>query len=258
MKISKQDSSVLQSVDRALLILEQLSKGPSSVTELGDALGLHKSTAFRLLATLEQRGFVTQEADRGKYRLGRMLVHLAAAVRLDLDLIQLARPICERLSLTTQETVNIAVLEKHEVVNIDQVIGSSGVVSINWVGRRNPVVCTSTGKVLLAFLPEVERQRITKKLEPCTEHSIQDLNVLSQQLQDIRQTGYGYTLEELELGLNAVAAPIWSFKGEAIASLCVSGPSYRVSKERIAELGELTKQAGLEVSERLGYKTKTS
>ena len=125
----------------------------------------------------------------------------------------MARPICERLSEVTQETVNLAVLEKQEVVNIDQVIGASGVVSYNWVGKRNPISCTSTGKVLLAYLPQQERKRFLKKFEPCTDHSIQDMNVLVSQLEEIRHKGYGYTLEELELGLNAVAAPIHSMTG---------------------------------------------
>ena len=251
----KPESSLLQSVDRALTILELLSKGPSSVTEIGDALGIHKSTAFRILATLEQKGFVTQDEERGKYRLGRMLVYLASTITADLDLIKLAKPVSERLSELTQETVNIAVLEKQEVVNIDQVIGTSGVVSYNWVGKRNPVSCTSTGKVLLAFSSETERQRLVKKFEPCTAHSIQDAQALIKQLEDIRQIGYGYTLEELELGLNAVAAPIFTFSGEVVAALSVSGPSYRVTKERIASLGQKTKEAGLEISQRLGYKT---
>ena len=194
MKHSKSEGPSLQSVDRALTILELLSKGPSSVTEIGDALGIHKSTAFRILATLEQKGFVTQEHERGKYRLGRMLVYLAAAVSVDADLLQVAKPICERLSEVTQETVNLAVLEKQEVVNIDQVIGASGVVSYNWVGKRNPISCTSTGKVLLAYLPQQEQKRFLKRLQPCTERSIQDMNVLDKQLSEIRQKGYGYTL----------------------------------------------------------------
>lgn len=247
--LMKQDTSLLQSVDRALSILEFLVKGPSSVTEIGDALGIHKSTAFRMLATLEQKGFVTQEQERGKYRLGRTLVYLAEAVNIDTDLLHASRPVCKWLSEVTQETVNVAVLEKNEVVNIDQVIGSSGVVSYNWVGKRNPLSCTSTGKVLLAF---AESQKVS--LEKCTEYSIDDLYFFHKQLEDIRQKGYGFTLEELEPGLNAVAAPIFSMTGGVVASLSVSGPSYRVTKERVPELGEITKKAGLEISQRLGYK----
>jgi IclR family transcriptional regulator, acetate operon repressor len=252
-------SNHIQSVDRSLAILQHLSRGSASVTELAEALSIHKSTAFRLLATLEQHGFVSQEAERGKYRLGMTLVHLAATVTADLDLVRIARPICEKLSESVQETVNIAVLEKTpvsettKVINIDQVIGSSAIVSMNWVGKRNPLTCTSTGKVLLAFA--TTRDLSLKELEPCTKYSVTKMRVLEKQLGAIRNCGYGFTVEELELGLNAVAAPIWSFKGEVIAAICISGPSYRLSKERIPIVGKLTKQAGLEISEKLGYKT---
>jgi IclR family transcriptional regulator, acetate operon repressor len=248
----KQDGPAIQSVDRSLAILEHLSQGSQSVTELARALAIHKSTAFRLLATLEARGFVTQEGERGKYRLGMTLVRLAASVTADLDLVRLARPICELLSETAQETVNLAVLEGNEVINLDQVIGSSAVVSVNWVGKRSPLGCTSTGKVLLAFLPDTKKY--LKNLEPCTEHSITQAETLEQQLEDIRHYGYGFTIEELELGLSAVASPIWSAKNEVNAAVCISGPSYRITEERIPELGELTKKAGLEISEKLGFK----
>ena len=130
---------------------------------------------------------MTQEHERGKYGFGRMLVYLAEAVSVDADLLQVSRPICERLSEVTQETVNLAVLEKQEVVNIDQVIGASGVVSYNWVGKRNPISCTSTGKVLLAYLPQQEQKRFLKRLEPCTERSIQDMNVLASNSGDSSQ-----------------------------------------------------------------------
>lgn len=250
--IVKQDKAAIQSVDRSLAILEHLSGGASSVSEVAEALGIHKSTAFRLLATLETRGFVTQEAERGKYRLGMTLVHLAATVTADLDLGRLARPICKALSETAQETVNLAVLEQNQVINIDQVIGSSGVVSVNWTGRRNPIHCTSTGKVLLAYLPDTKKY--LENLEPCTKYSVTDAKKLEEQLGDIHTHGYGFTIEELELGLSAVAAPIWSAKNDVIAAVCISGPSYRITKERITELGELTKKAGLEISEKLGFK----
>jgi IclR family transcriptional regulator, acetate operon repressor len=250
--IVKQNKAAIQSVDRSLVILEHLSRGPQSVSEVAEALEIHKSTAFRLLATLETRGFVSQEAERGKYRLGMALVHLAATVTADLDLVRLARPICELLSETVQETVNLAVLEQNEVINLDQVIGSSAIVSMNWVGKRNPLTCTSTGKVLLAFSPDAKKY--LKKLEPCTKYSITDDQQLEKQLEDIRINGYSFTIEELELGLSAVAAPIWSSKNEVIASVCISGPSYRITQERIPELGELTKKAGLEISEKLGFK----
>lgn len=247
---------MIQSVDRALVILNALAEhGSLSVGEVATLLGTHKSTASRLLATLESRGFAEQETERGRFRLGLSVIHLAGAVSSKLDLVRSARPICQALSESTQETVNLAVLDQDEVLNIDQVIGKASVVSFNWIGRRSSLTCTSTGKVLLAFMHGAEQYRlITKPLERCTEHSIIKFEVLEKQLTDIRQQGYAYTVEELELGMSAVAAPVWSFGGEVIASLCVSGPSYRLSEARMAKLGEIVKEAALEVSARLGYR----
>lgn len=256
MPASSKSTNHIQSVDRALSILEFLALyGESSVTEMAETMGVHKSTVFRLLVTLEARGFVVQEAERGKYRLGLGLVHLASAITADLELIRLAKPICEQLCNTTQETVNLGVLEQDYVLNIDQVIGTANVVTYNWVGQRNPINCTSTGKVLLAFLTEKEQQYTLNHLSKCTKNSHTDKQSLLHELQIIRENGYGYTLEELELGLNAVAAPIFDRSGKAVAAISISGPSYRLSETQIQRFGHLAKQAGLSISSKLGYQS---
>ena len=248
-------SSQIQSVDRALSILEYLAdSGESSVTDIAVKLNIHKSTAFRLLATLEKRGFVMQEAERGKYRLGFNLLHLASSITADLDLIKIAKPFCKSLSEKTQETVNLGVLENDSVLNIDQVIGSSNIVSHNWVGHKNPLNCTSTGKAIMAFLPSNEQAKYLKTLTSCTKHSHTDAVDLSIELQGIQKQGYAYTIEELELGLNAVAAPIFNQATRVIAALSVSGPSYRLTQDKLKSLGELTQATAQGISEQLGYK----
>ena len=249
------ENPAVQSVDRALTILEVLAeRGWSSVGEVALHLEIHKSTASRLLATLAQRGFVEQETARGRYRLGFGVVHLASAVTTELDLARLAQPICEGLSQQTQETVNVAVLEGKEVVNIAQVIGSSSVVSVNWLGRRNFPHCTSTGKVLLTFLPPTERaQVLAGPLERLTERTVTDPARLQAQLRKVREVGYAVTEEELELGLNAVAAPVRTFDGRVVAALSVAGPSYRMSQERLPEIAAWTRGAARQLSEQLGF-----
>ena len=246
-------NTTVQSVDRALTILSYLAdNGSSGVTEVAKALEIHKSTASRLLATLAAHGFVEQEGR--KYRLGIGIVRLAGTVTADLELIRLARPVCKRLSETVQETVNLSILDGDEVINIDQVIGTASVVSVNWVGRRSPLNCTSTGKVLLAFASPDERHRLFRKpLKRCTQHSVLKFEVLEKQLSDVRNLGYSYTSEELELGMNAVAAPIFSFEGEVTAALSISGPSYRMTDTRIPGLGDAAKQAANEISVGLGF-----
>lgn len=249
--------AVVQSVDRALTILELLEReGWMGVTRLANELDIHKSTAFRLLATLEQRGLVEQHVETQKYRLGFALVRLASAVRAGLDLTRSARPVCEWLSEQTGETVNIAILEGGEVVNIDQVNLSSTVVSVDWLGRRTGVHATSTGKVFLAFLPQRVRDDVLRRsLERLTPYTVTDPDQLRAQLDVIRDRGYSYTEQELEVGLNAVAAPVHGADGSVLATVCVSGPVFRLTTERLGGVGTLAVNAAQQISRRLGFHT---
>ena len=148
------DGGGVQSVDRALTILESLARnGEAGVTELASTLDVHKSTAFRLVTTLESHGLVEQTEGRGKYRLGVGLLRLAGATTARLDVVQEARPICRQLAADTGETVNVAVLSEDSALYLDQVAGSSALQSHNWVGQHIPLHATSNGKVLLAGLP---------------------------------------------------------------------------------------------------------
>src|SRR5580765_4174180 len=145
-------SGAVQSVDRALTILSLLAeRGEMGVTEISQGLGVHKSTAFRLVATLERHDVVTQTEDRGKYRLGVGVLRLAGATRVRLDLVQESRPVTTELAAEVGETVNIAVLSGHEALYLDQVAGPSALQLHMWAGQRIPLHATSNGKVLLAF-----------------------------------------------------------------------------------------------------------
>jgi len=246
----------VQSLDRALEMLDLLATngGEMGVSDLARRLEVHKSTAFRLLATLQDHGLVEQNASTEKYRLGYGLVRLAGAVVAELDLSRAARAVMQELADHSRETVNLALLQGERVINIDQITSSHLVVNVNWVGKQNPVHCTSTGKVLLAYLPPAELRRLlSKPLERLTPRTIVDRATLEKQLQRVREDGYAFTLEELEVGLNAVAAPVRDSRGEVIAALSMSGPSYRVSPQRLGELGEMTRQAADAISRRMGF-----
>ena len=200
----------VQSVDRALFVLELLARrGEAGVTELASDIGVHKSTVSRLLAALEERELVEQAFERGKYRLGFGILRLANAVSGRLDVTRQGREICERLALDVGETVNIAVLRSEYAVNVDQARGPSAIGTHNWVGELTPLHATSSGKVLLAFMSADARRDLVAQagLQRFTEHTITDPAQLRSQLAMIAQNGYAYTFEELEDGLNAVAAP---------------------------------------------------
>ena len=130
------------------------------VTDIAIEIGVHKSTAFRLVAALEARDLVEQNSERGKYRLGVGILRLAGATTARLDLIQENRPVCRRLAVVTGETVNVAVLSDGAALYLDQVAGASALQLHNWVGQRVPLHATSNGKVLLAHRAPGERWRI--------------------------------------------------------------------------------------------------
>lgn len=252
--VSSKSSSV-QSVDRAITVMELLShQGWSGVTEVANELDIHKSTAYRLLATLRDRGLVEQDSASEKYRLGFGVVLLASTVTADLDIVRHARPVCERLSSETEETVTVTALEDGEAVIIHQSISSSSMMAVDWSGWHTPLHATAAGKVLLAYLPESRRQDFfAHGLERFTEHTIVEPAMLEEQLQKIRENGYAYTVEELEVGMNAVGAPIYASDGSITAAVGVSGPAFRLPSSTVPEMGERVKEAAAEISRSLGF-----
>ncbi|UYQ66264.1 IclR family transcriptional regulator [Streptomyces peucetius] len=246
----------VQSVDRAVSVLEILAqRGEAGVSEVAAEIDVHKSTAFRLLGALEARDLVEQATERGKYRLGFGIVRLAGAVTGSLDLIQQGRPVCERLAEEIGETVNIAVLQEHYAVNLDQVRGPGAVGTYNWVGQLTPPHATSSGKILLAHLSAKERAAVAagSGMQKLTPHTITAKTKLEKALAEARERGYAVSLEEFEIGLHAVAAPIRSRDGEVIAALSASGPEYRFTEERIHELAPVLREGADEISHRMGY-----
>jgi DNA-binding IclR family transcriptional regulator len=255
MRDQRESGGNLQSVRRALRALELISEhGELGVTELGRKLGVHKATASRLIATLAERGFVERDPITEKFRLGFGLISLAGAAVGGNDLVRAARPILDELAETTRETVNLGVLSGDAVVYVDQVTGTRSIVSVSWVGQRTPLHCTSNGKVLLAWASDAERDRLLRApLAKLTPRTIVDVQRLRTQLSEIRVRGYAQTMEELEEGLNAVAAPIRGMGGDLVAALSVSGPAFRMRAVDLPRFGRLTADAALAVSRRLGY-----
>lgn len=251
---------VIRSVDRAVAILDLLAQdGWRAGAEVARELGVHRSTALRLLGTLERHGLVERDPRTAKYRLGGRLTQLASAVRGETDLRQAARPVCERLARALGETVTVDVLDGDEIVPIEQASGSTSVVNVNWLGTRNPVHCTASGKVILAFASDAVRQRLlARPLERRTPNTIVDLGELLGQLAAAREAGFARTSEELEVGLDAIAAPVHSAEGEVVGALDVSGPAHRLKEGGRPELVRLTLEAAADLSWRLGYRSRAT
>ncbi len=244
----------VQSVDRALEILNVLARvGDAGITEIAGELGVHKSTAFRLVATLEQHRLVEQSGDRGKYRLGVGVLRLAGATTARLDLVQEARPLTRQLALDTGETINIAVLSESSALYLDQVAGSSALQPHNWVGQHIPLHATSNGKVLLSGLDQQRLDQVLGSLSTYTSHTITRKAALRDELAKVREQGYALAIDELEVGLTAVAAPIRNNHGDVIASMSVSGPTFRLTADRLGDVTQALVDAADEVSHRLGW-----
>ncbi len=252
--MSNSEAVGVQSVDRALTILERLARsGEAGVTEIASEIGVHKSTAFRLVATLEAHRLVEQTEDRGKYRLGVGLLRLAGATTARLDLVQEARPVCRQLASDTGETVNIAVLSESSALYLDQVAGSSALQPHNWVGQHIPLHATSNGKVLLSGLNRQQCDAVLSKLSAYTPLTITTKSKLRAELDQVREQGYALAVDELEVGLTAAAAPIRNAHGDVVASMSVSGPTFRISSDRVDEVVGKVVEAAEEVSHRLGW-----
>lgn len=226
-----------QAIERASALLSVIveSGTPRTFTSLVDEVGLAKSTTSRLLHALERSRLVHRDR-AGAFRPGALFSLHAARPSALHDLSELARPTMEHLSELSRETVNLAVPRGGSPVQIDQVASRYRVGSGSWVGVDVPAHCTALGKVLYAFgalsLP-------SGTLERRTAHSPVDRAQLDHALVEVRRRGWAASLDELELGLTAVGAPVRAVDGAVVAAISVSGPTNRINEYGITRLGDL-------------------
>jgi DNA-binding IclR family transcriptional regulator len=251
----EKSTAAVQSVDRALLVLEILGKlGSAGVTEIALELGVHKSTVSRLITVLESRGFVEQLSDRGKYRLGFTIVRLAGSTSARMDLARESQPICDELARQSGETTNIAILDGDRIINIVESHGPAEITLRTWVGQNCPAHATSSGKALLSALSAHDvHALLSTPLPPFTANTITDISRLATELDAVRAAGWASVTEELEVGLNAIGAPVRDSSGAVVAALSVSGPAYRLPPTRFEDVAALTVIAADRISRRLGY-----
>jgi DNA-binding IclR family transcriptional regulator len=242
-------------VDRAISILQVLARtGPNGVSSLAEELGIHKSTVFRLLSTLEARGLVAQAVSRGEYQLGAGVVDLAAGVVRRHDIAALSRGVCEELAVKVGETVNTAVRDGNELVTLDQVMGRSSITTVIWTGQRQPLHVTAGGMVFLSAMTSEEFESyLAGDLVGFTEKTIVDPAALHAEIDRVREVGYAYTFDELEPGLAAIGAPIRALDGSIEAAVALTGPTFRVNAETLPELVGPLLEAAAAISVRNGY-----
>jgi IclR family KDG regulon transcriptional repressor len=233
-------SQVVRAVERALDILLCFRKDrPSlSLTEIAEEVGMNKSTIHRLLATLESKHFIMRDKTTGMYQLGFLFIELASILLDDLDVKRWAKPYLEDLSAQSGETVDLAVLDKGQVVYLQVVESPQRVKIAAAVGEQLPAYCTATGKAFLAFLPDPQVQQILSQgMTFFTEKTLVSAQELHKNLQETRERGFAISEEEYEKDINAVAAPILDANKNPIAVIAIVGPSYRMPYERLLNLG---------------------
>lgn len=244
-------------LNKAFSVLDILLKNnvPMSMTEISEELHFYPSTIHRILDTLKYGGYVEQDQTTQKYQLGLKLVELGMARLNQIDLVKEARPFLKELSKKVNETVHLAILEDTEVLYLAKEESSQTIRMISYVGKRAPLHCTALGKILLAFLPSNKKEKILNQIEltQLTENTITNTEQLIEELNRIEQKGFALDKEENEKYVRCVAAPVRDYNGKVIAAISISGPSYRVNKERQNRLIDELIEACKKLSARLGF-----
>jgi IclR family KDG regulon transcriptional repressor len=215
----------VRSVQRAINLLDNLCMaGEMGVTELSDATGLHKSTVHRLLATLETEQIVRQNPHNGRYRLGLKLMVLGAAATRSIEIRSIARPHLERLAHITGCTVHLGILDRDHVLYIDKIEAEGSSRLYSQIGRQAPLHCTALGKVLTAYLPRAQQQRLlcSSPLRRYTNRTIVEPTQVLQHLKQVARQGYAVDDGEHEDLVHCYAAPILDEAGQAIAAISVT------------------------------------
>jgi IclR family transcriptional regulator, KDG regulon repressor len=255
---SRADPGRLSSVRNAARLLKEFSgvDRELGVTELSGRLGLGKSTVHRLLATLAEERLLERNAASGRYRLGLGLYELGAVVAAHVDLHEAAMPALVSLRQRTGETVQVAVLDGLEVVYVERLDSPHTLRIFSRVGHRLPAPCTSSGKVLLAGLPPATLDARLAQWKPVamTPHSITDARALRAELHLVTRRGWAENVEEGELGVASVGAPIRGMDGAVTASISVAGPIARIKGASLRRFSGPVVEAAQAISRRLGYR----
>jgi len=248
---------VIQSVSHALDVLEQFHRTTDEigVTELSKRLKLHKNNVFRLLATLEARGYIEQNKASENYRLGLKCLQLGQTFIQQIGLLLQSKAVLVDLSKTTQESAYVAIRKREAIIPLDFVEPARPVRVVSFLGTVLPAHCTAAGKAHLTFEPEsAGGQNLPEHLERYTENTITDRNLLRDQIIMIGESGYAVERGEFAEGVNAVAVPIRDYTRSLVGTLAVVGPENRLTDETInAEIAPVLLKAGSDLSKRLGF-----
>lgn len=250
----------VQSVDRALEIMEVLSVNPKGITltDLSNEVCLNKSTTYRLLSALEQRNYVTQDTETKKYMLTLKLFEMGNRISDRFDIVTVATPFMRDLAEVIGEVCHLAIRDGNQIVYVAKESGdiNSPLMITSHIGLRDDMYCCSLGKAILSTLSLDEVAEIWDgtQITKFTENTITTLPGMIEALETIRVCGYAVDDEEHVLGIRCIAAPIFNNSTQAVAAISVASPSIRMSQERIKELAPAVMNVANRISANLGYR----
>ncbi len=250
----KKENPSVQAVDRALLLLQLIAEStkPLSVGELGEQLNMNRTTAWRLVGTLENHGFVERDPLTKGYRLGFSAERLASQASHYDSLIRRAHQSMEQLGQETEEAVLLSVPKSYGTLTIHQTEPAHSVRLVDYVNAFLPLHCTSNGKLLLSMLPTEELAALIEQpLEKLTPFTITDSKILLKEIEKVRSIGIGTALGELDENENGISAPIFDKGNNLIAFISVCGPSFRFTEEKMLALTNRMKSTAQEISDLL-------
>lgn len=237
----------VQSLGRAFGILEEVARHREGIglADLSKLVGLHNSTTFHLAKTMVSLGYIRQEKDTKKYRVGRPLFALAASALDEIEMVNVATPVLEDLSRETGESSHFAVRMGDAVVVIARTSGPGAFQLTDRVGVVRPAHCTALGKVILAALRPDQLERFLDRVDmkPSTEKSITDVAELMREIADVRKTGVAYDDGEFNLEVRCAAVPVKDFTGQVVGALGISGPIWRMSNQALKDRAKILQVA---------------
>ena len=248
----------VQSLGRAFAILEEVARHREgiSLAELSKLVGLHNSTAFHLAKTLVSLGYIRQERDSKRYRVGLPLFALAASALDEIEMVNIATPVLEELSRETGESSHFAVRMGDAVVVIARTSGPGAFQLADRVGVVRPAHCTALGKVILASLSDDQLKRFLQRAElrPSTKNSITEVSALLREIAEVRRTGVAFDEGEFNLEVRCVAVPAMDFTGHIVGAIGISGPIWRESSQALQAKAKAVRAAGVQLSAAFGAK----
>jgi len=245
-----------QSLERGLEALLFLASRKSvGVTELAKELDINKSTAFRILETLQKHNMAEKNKETSKYKLGPALLKLSQQLYKNLNILSIAKPMLSAYSIEVGEAVHLCILSNNSAVIIEQVMTDSRITVNAKIGKSEPLHASAVGKCLWAYCDEETKEKLFSAInyEKFTEHTITDEQAMRKELDFIKTTGYAVDNLELSEEIRCFAAPVFNHNGEAQYAIGISGPAYRLKDQLLQSAAKGLKAVAMKISEKLGY-----